>query len=66
MVHVLAEVGVYLKAGANIRYSVTTTYSVTITCKDKDDTSVTSTLVISVDPNSAPVFSNFKGKVYKR
>ena len=54
--------GVYLKAGANIRYRVTTSYNVTVTCVAATTASVTSYLIISVDPNPAPVFTNFQGE----
>jgi len=56
-------VGVYLKSGANIRYSVTTSYTIDVTCEDAFATIVTSSLVISIDPNNAPDFSDFQGNV---
>ncbi|XP_052818190.1 protocadherin Fat 1-like [Mya arenaria] len=53
-------VGVYLLAGANIRYAVSPSYNVTVTCTEASTATATSYLIVSVDPNTAPVFSNFQ------
>lgn len=61
--HILTDVVIYLQDSANIRYSVSTSYNVTVTCQDSDGASITSYLLINVDQNLAPVFSNFQGTV---
>ncbi|KAL4234961.1 hypothetical protein ACF0H5_006602 [Mactra antiquata] len=58
-----SDIGVYLKAGANIRYNVTTSYNITITCNNSPSSNDTDYLIINVDPNIMPVFTSFQSSL---
>lgn len=51
---------VNLKDNANVRYNVTTSYTLTITCTD-GSTSDTAELTINLTPNPKPTFDNWQG-----
>ena len=54
------DVGVYLKANAAVRYSVTDNYVLNLTCGD-GSTSDTKVLTVNIGPNSAPIFQSWPG-----
>ena len=57
----ISDIGIYLKSDAAVRYAVTTSYDVIITCTD-GITSDTNNLTVNIMPNSKPVFENWIGR----